>query len=77
MTLKKGDLYRVVQAGAGGYGDPLERDPLAVLEDVQQEKLTIDYVRQEYGVVIDPTTGELDLRATQELREEMGAGTSI
>ena len=77
MTLKKGDLYRVVQAGAGGYGDPLERDPLAVLEDVQQEKLTIDYVRQEYGVVIDPTAGELDLRATQELREEMGAGTSI
>ena len=77
MTLKKGDLYRVVQAGAGGYGDPLDRDPNAVLEDVHQEKLTIGYVREEYGVVIDPATGELDLRATEELREGMRAGTSI
>ena len=31
MTLKKGDLYRVIQAGAGGYGNPLNRDPQAVL----------------------------------------------
>ena len=40
MTLKKGDLYRVIQAGAGGYGNPLHRDPQAVHEDIQQEKLT-------------------------------------
>ena len=77
MTLKKGDLYRVVQAGAGGYGDPLDRDPHAVLEDVRQEKLTIDYVRREYGVVIDPETADLDLAATERLRVEMRAGTSI
>ncbi len=71
MTLRKGDVYRLVQAGAGGYGDPLERDIEAVVEDVRQEKLTTDYVRQEYGVVIDPNTLELDLRATGELRSSL------
>ena len=71
MNLKKGDLYRLVQSGAGGYGDPLERDVTAVLDDVQQEKLTIDYVRREYGVVIDPDGLELDLKGTAELRSRM------
>ena len=72
MTLKKGDLYRVIQAGAGGYGDPLNRDPHAVLEDVQQEKLTREYARAEYGVVVGDD-GHLDLPATEALREEMAA----
>ena len=72
MTLKKGDLYRVIQAGAGGYGNPLHRDPQAVLEDIQQEKLTPAYARKEYGVVID-ATGNLDLPATQSLRTQLAA----
>ena len=70
MTLKKGDLYRVVQAGAGGYGDPLTRDPHAVLEDILQEKLTPEYAHTEYGVVIGDDE-ELDLPATEQLRAEM------
>ena len=72
MTLKKGDLYRVIQAGAGGYGNPLHRDPQAVLEDIQQEKLTPADARKEYGVVID-ATGNLDLPATQSLRTQLAA----
>ena len=72
MTLKKGDLYRVIQAGAGGYGNPLNRDPQAVLEDIQQQKLTPAYARQEYGVVLDPQ-GNLDVVATEALRAEMAA----
>ena len=72
MTLKKGDLYRVVQAGGGGYGNPLDRDPYSVLEDVEQEKLTSAYARTEYGVVINPDTLTLDMRATEALRREMG-----
>ena len=71
MALKKGDLYRLVQAGGGGYGDPLERDIYSVLDDVEQEKLTVDYARREYGVVIDPVTSEPDLKATEELRSTM------
>ena len=73
MTLKKGDLYRVIQAGAGGYGNPLTRDPHAVAEDVQQEKLTREYARWQYGVVLD-VFGEPDMAATEELRERLHAG---
>ena len=76
MTLKKGDLYRVIQAGAGGYGNPLNRDPQAVAEDVRQEKLTREYARAEYGAVVDDA-GELDLAATEALRAEIAAGTAV
>ena len=71
MTMKQNDVYKLVQAGAGGYGDPLERDLYAILDDVEQEKLTIDHVREEYGVVIDPDTLELDIKATEVLRTSM------
>ena len=43
----------------------------AVLDDVQQEKLSAAHVRTEYGVVIDQDTLELDLAATETLRGEM------
>ncbi len=71
MILKKDDLYRVIQAGGGGYGNPLNRDVYAVHDDVQQEKLSVDHARREYGVVVDPETLELDAAATEILREEM------
>ena len=37
MTMKKGDLFRHEVAGGGGWGDPLERDPALVLQDVLNE----------------------------------------
>ena len=40
MTIKRGDVFRHVLAGAGGWGDPLERDPAAVLRDVRNELLS-------------------------------------
>ncbi|MCH2510651.1 MAG: hydantoinase B/oxoprolinase family protein [Dehalococcoidia bacterium] len=72
--LKKGDLYRVVQAGAGGYGDPLERDMYAVADDVAHETLSPDYVRCDYRVVVNAKTLALDVSATEKLRAEMGGG---
>ncbi len=71
MTLNKGDVYRLTQAGGGGYGDPLDRQVHAVLADVEQEKMSVDYVRREYGVVIDPVTLQPDLKATEALRAHM------
>ena len=40
MTIRQGDVFRHVLAGAGGWGDPLERDPAAVLRDVRNELLS-------------------------------------
>ena len=39
-------------AGAGGWGDPLERDPAAVLRDVRNELLSPAKALADYGVVI-------------------------
>ena len=40
MQMKRGDVFRHVHPGAGGWGDPLERDPAAVLKDVRNEFLS-------------------------------------
>ena len=53
MMIKRGDVFRHVLAGAGGWGDPLERDPAAVLRDVRNELLSPDKAAADYGVVID------------------------
>ena len=45
----------------------------AVADDVEQEKLSAEYVRREYGVVVDEKTLALDVAATEKLRAEMAA----
>ena len=72
--LRQGDSVRHILPGAGGYGDPLERDPRLVLEDVRDEKFSIAYVKREYGVVIDPETLTLDEGATRRLRRRKARG---
>jgi N-methylhydantoinase B len=47
------EVIRVQMGGGGGYGDPLERDPHSVLEDVLDEKISQERARAAYGVVID------------------------
>ena len=72
VTLVKGDLFSHLLPGGGGNGDPLDRDPQHVLNDVLEERVTIDHARKEYGVVIlegDPTI--LDRDSTDRLRAEM------
>jgi N-methylhydantoinase B len=67
--LKQGDVYRHIMAGGGGYGDPLERDPLDVLDDVQEEKVSIAHAAEAYGVVVLPgRPPRLDEAATTALR---------
>ena len=67
-TLKRGDVYRLVQPGGGGYGDPLERDPEAVREDAVQGKISAAHARAAYGVVL-AADGRVDSAATTALRE--------
>jgi N-methylhydantoinase B len=63
-----GDVLRHVMAGGGGWGEPLDRDPDAVLADVRDEKLTASYARHWYGVVIDERSLMLDRVATDRER---------
>jgi N-methylhydantoinase B len=55
---------------SGGYGDPLERDPAAVVEDVRQEKMSVRHAFEEYGVVIDAQMLRVDSEATRREREK-------
>ena len=68
MTIARGDVFRHEVAGAGGWGDPLERDPAAVLKDVRNELISVPAAQDEYGVVIDPQRWTVDAAATQRQR---------
>ena len=69
-TLASGELYHHVQAGGGGWGDPLDRDPERVLADVRNEKVSVEAARSQYGVVVAPGL-RLDEAQTARLRAEM------
>lgn len=71
LSLKKGDMFRARVGGAGGWGNPLERDVNKVLNDVQNELVSVERARKVYGVVINKTTMEVDMDETQKLRETM------
>ena len=73
MTIHTGDLLHHVQPGGGGHGDPLERPPHRVLEDVLDEKLSPEFARREYGVVIDLATGTVNVDETTRVRRELKA----
>jgi len=63
----KGTLIIHEQAGAGGFGDPLARDPHDVIEDVLDGKITAAYAAEQHAVVLAPS-GRLDAAATARLR---------
>jgi N-methylhydantoinase B len=71
MTIRRGDVFRHVLAGAGGWGDPLERDPAAVLRDVRNELLSRDKAVADYGVIVDTANWTVDAAATARRREEI------
>lgn len=71
-----GDTFERPSAGGGGFGDALERDPQAVLEDVIDGYVSVGRAAKDYGVVIhaiDPEIDEyeLDEEETTKLREEL------
>jgi N-methylhydantoinase B len=71
-----GAILRYVNAGGGGWGDPLQRDPEAVKRDVRDGYVTLEGAARDYGVVIsgdpdeDPEGLTLDLAATERLRAQ-------
>jgi N-methylhydantoinase B len=60
--------------GGGGWGDPLDRDPHAVLDDVLDEYVSGEGAERDYGVVLtgslEDLTLEIDRDATDRLRAE-------
>ena len=70
LQLRRGDVFHHVSAGGGGSGPAFERDPALVLEDVLDEKVSVEAARERYGVVI--ADGTVDER-----RDRRGARVSF
>jgi N-methylhydantoinase B len=66
-TLKRGECYRAELAGGGGWGDPFERAPESVLQDVLDEKVSRASAARDYGVWVNDD-GVLDMTETARLR---------
>ncbi|ETW99687.1 MAG: hypothetical protein ETSY1_14075 [Candidatus Entotheonella factor] len=73
IELQQGDMLRIMTSGGGGWGNPAERDPLDVLQDVKDGFVSVARGREDYGVVIEPETWKIDWRQTQECRRTMTA----
>jgi N-methylhydantoinase B len=74
FTAAPGSLLRMITPSGGGWGDPLHRDPHAVLKDVRDGYLSAEVARRDYGVVLmgdadsSPQDLSVDARATEALR---------
>jgi N-methylhydantoinase B len=87
--VRTGQVVRVVTTGGGGWGDPLEREPELVQQDVIEGKVSLAAARDEYGVVLvqnlhlkngsdndrehDSPELEVDAARTADLRQELRA----
>ena len=73
-AMATGDTLVFRTAGAGGWGDPLERDPELVLRDVLRDLVSREAALRDYGVVIERHA--VDTAATEgaraRIREERG-----
>jgi N-methylhydantoinase B/oxoprolinase/acetone carboxylase alpha subunit len=69
-----GEFIEFREPNAAGYGDPLERDPALVREDILDDFTTIELAADAYGVVFtDSQALEIDAAATDAKRAELRA----
>ncbi|MEM2115242.1 MAG: hypothetical protein QXS12_07305, partial [Candidatus Caldarchaeum sp.] len=67
--LRAGDLVSIRTAGGGGWGDPKQRDPEKVLEDVKEGYITAEQALKIYGVALKEGR-RIDWEQTRKLREK-------
>ena len=77
MRTEIGDVVSYFSPSGGGYGDPLEREPNKVLDDVLDGFISVDHARNDYGVVLakvdDGYGWKLDSYETTNLRSKLRA----
>lgn len=54
--------------GGGGYGDPFKRPAEKVAEEVKNGIISVECAIEDYGVVVDSETFEINLEETEKLR---------
>jgi len=74
LTMRRGDVLRMISPSGGGFGNPTERPPKLVLQDVANGLLDETEAAAIYGVVI--RAGEVDAEATAHRRAEMAGSAA-
>lgn len=73
MSIRSGTLVTDYVAGGGGLGDPLDRDPEAVLRDFRRGEVSCRTAESIYGVVLEPDEGQVNHQTTKTARERLRA----
>ncbi len=70
LVQRPGDVWEVAWCAGGGYGDPLERDPALVVDDVNEGRVSMAWAERAYGVVLQgaPPSCAVDKARTAALR---------
>ena len=71
IEIQAGDIFVRETGGGGGYGDPLERDPQLVVDDVLDRKISACSAEKDYGVILSDDGFGYDEGSTKQLRARM------
>jgi N-methylhydantoinase B len=73
QVFQRNERIVIKSATGGGYGDPLERDPELVKEDVREEYVSVQRARDIYGVVlgVQAENYSVDSEKTSKLRSKL------
>jgi N-methylhydantoinase B len=66
--IPSGTIMRQVAGGGGGYGDAYQRPAQRVVKEVRNGTLSLKSAEENYGIVIDSTTLDMNLSETERLR---------
>jgi len=69
MPYEEGDLLFGFSGGGPGYGDPLERDPAIILEDLRKGIISEWTAQNVYKVAFSPDLRKYDAEKTKQLRD--------
>jgi N-methylhydantoinase B len=75
VRLERGDAYKMLSGGGGGFGDPLEREVDKVAEDVREGYVSAQVAREVYRVALD-SKGQVHAEATAALRSAPRVSTN-
>lgn len=73
VPVQEYDILAYQMDAGGGYGDPLDREPERVQEDVRNAVISLQAAERIFGVLLHAETLELDLAGTKRKRKEIRA----
>ena len=67
--MQEGDMVASQTWAGGGSEDPIERDPVSIVNDLENKLTTLETAKDVYCAFIDPETLDVDEQKTQTMRE--------